>query len=823
MGRGTLDYFELCDLIAQYYGSDSDEWLEIAKYGIGSDKAASILKQVPYVETTVSESGKILNYSIIKDVSTSATETLPTIIDSNLQTGTASLTNTTQVSIPANTVIDSTGKVIAESGTKAVSTGSKVATVAGKVATGVACVATGLQLGKVIDSALYNANPDFWDSHNMETLNPDTWGDIVTDDNLLGKAFHVFYGLDDNNDTQMYLDENAFAYIASYMQQQGAFASSINIDADSSFTSILNYLKNYRLVGNLSRDKVVIQNSWLSGGHDLHELYVTNSTSPVYGIVFTFPYSGGTYAYAYLLSESTFSCIHKETRSSGYVTSNSVNSEIYGYSSLNGVTVHGAVLYLGREIIDYVYPTESKLYNANNVLVTDVSNILSNTYNLRDFGYMVLKGNKTENSLVTGISNQADATIPTLSNEDTVEQVLQKLKEQLPFLWDDAIENEVIQEDGTTKKYTYVPVGFPDSDKNSTTGNQSQSKTKVGTSSDKKTQDKAVERMSKKKTDPNPPKRNVGSTPIYIVPSGEMDALFTVYNPNLTELKQFGNWLWSSNFFEQLKKLFSDPMQAIIGLHKIYVPTTNLTEKQTIRCGYIDSEVPSYVVANQYTTINCGRVSLLEYFGNVFDYEPYTSIKLYLPFIGIVKLDVSEVMRSTIEIVYHVDVLTGACLAEVKIIRDTTESVLYTFTGNMGVQYPLSSGSYIGIVGGLLGIAGGVVGSLATANPVPLAIGLSAASSSGKLHTDVAHSGNISSNCGAMGIKKPYLIINRPQTQLAEDFEKYQGYPSNYTTTLSNCNGFVQVLEVHVDDIKTATFDEKQSIELLLKQGVIIE
>ena len=98
----------------------------------------------------------------------------------------------------------------------------------------------------------------------------------------------------------------------------------------------------------------------------------------------------------------------------------------------------------------------------------------------------------------------------------------------------------------------------------------------------------------------------------------------------------------------------------------------------------------------------------------------------------------------------------------------------------------------MGVIGGLLGIAGGVIGSLATANPIPLA--LTAASSIGKLHTDIAHSGSISSNCGAMGIKKPYLIINRPQTQLAEDFEKYHGYPSNYTTILSNCNGFVQVL-----------------------------
>ena len=192
------DFQILLENIASYYGEGSDEWVEIAKYGLSGDNAASILKQTPYVNYTVSSSGKVLNYSIIKDIETGVSESLPSIIDSNLQTGTASLANTTQISIPANTVIDSTGKVIAESGTKAVSTGSKVATVAGKVATGVACVATGLQLGKVIDSALYNANPDFWDSHNMETLNPDTWGDIVTDDSLLGKAFHVFYGLDNN-------------------------------------------------------------------------------------------------------------------------------------------------------------------------------------------------------------------------------------------------------------------------------------------------------------------------------------------------------------------------------------------------------------------------------------------------------------------------------------------------------------------------------------------------------------------------------------------------------------------------------------------------
>lgn len=805
MGHGSFDYFEMVDLVSKYYGEGSDQWYEIAKYGLSSDKAYSILQSTPGVEIVKSSNGKVISYNIIEEFSSYPKGDIPTIIDSNIQTGTASLANTTQVSIPANTVVDSTGKVIAESGTKAVSTGSKVATVAGKVATGVACVATGLQLGKVIDSALYNANPDFWDSHNMETLNPDTWGDIVTDDSLLGKAFHVFYGLDENNDTQMYLDENAFAYIASYMQHEGAFDSSIKIDDSYNFPSSLSNIDI-----NTCNIQLFSEVTTYSSNSIRYKYTLKENVDAVYVLLVKYYRDGYYYGTCITFSKSPYTLNEK-----GVFGSND-------YTASKKETSYGTYYYRGFESIyssngDYSIPSVTELKNKNgNIYVGDLFSFYDTLFPLLLYNNLLIN-----TSNIVGISNQIDSTTPILSNEDTVEQVLQKLKEQLPFLWDNAIENEVIQDDGTTKKYKYVPVGFPDSDKNPTTGNQSQSKTKVGTSSDKKTQDKAVERMSKKKTDPNPPKRNEGNTPISVVPSGEMDALFTVYNPNLTELKQFGSWLWEGDFYDQLKKLFSDPMQAIIGLHKIYVPTTNLPEKQNIRCGYISSGVPSYVVANQYTTINCGRVSLLEYFGNVFDYEPYTSVKLYLPFIGIVKLDVSEVMRSTIEITYHVDVLTGACLAEVKVIRDATESVLYTFTGNMGVQYPLSSGSYMGVIGGLLGITGGVIGSLATANPIPLA--LTAASSIGKLHTDIAHSGSISSNCGAMGIKKPYLIINRPQTQLAEDFEKYQGYPSNYTTTLSNCNGFVQVLEVHVDDIKTATSDEKQSIELLLKQGVIIE
>ena len=98
------------------------------------------------------------------------------------------------------------------------------------------------------------------------------------------------------------------------------------------------------------------------------------------------------------------------------------------------------------------------------------------------------------------------------------------------------------------------------------------------------------------------------------------------------------------------------------------------------------------------------------------------------------------------------------------------------------------------------------------------------ASSAGSLlnaRTKVEHSGGFSGNAGAMGSKIPYLIISRPQIDLANKFEKYIGYPANITTTLESCSGFVNVLECHLENIN-ATDSELNEIESLLKGGIIV-
>ena len=331
--------------------------------------------------------------------------------------------------------------------------------------------------------------------------------------------------------------------------------------------------------------------------------------------------------------------------------------------------------------------------------------------------------------------------------------------------------------------------------------------------------DLIIKLIGNKLDTPNPPDTGTGNTPPVILPTGSANALYKIYNPTQAELNNFGAWLWSSNFVDQLLKVFNNPMESIIGLHKVYASPI-IGGRSNIKVGYLDSGVSSNFVSNQYTKIDCGTVNLQEYFGNVFDYAPYTSIELYLPCVGFVQLDVGNVMRSSINITYTVDVLTGACISEVNVKRDGYGGVLYSYSGNCASQYPLSSGSYMGIVSSVIGVAGSIVGTVASGGSLaPLALGATSGLLNAKTH--VQHSGSLSGNSGVMGGKIPYLIITRPQTNMAENYQHFQGIPSNTYTQLSACHGFVKVKNVNVQNI-IAESEELEEIKTLLLDGVII-
>ena len=324
---------------------------------------------------------------------------------------------------------------------------------------------------------------------------------------------------------------------------------------------------------------------------------------------------------------------------------------------------------------------------------------------------------------------------------------------------------------------------------------------------------------------PDPPNPNVPLEPnleplipptLDTFPSG---TLFTVYNPSSSQLDALGNYLWSGEIIDIISKIWQNPLSAVISLHRVYKAPTVSTSK-TIRLGMLDSGVSAPVVSEQFRRFSCGSVLIKEQNKNVTDYSPYASVHIYLPFIGIVPLDVDEVMGGTIEVVYSVDMYTGACLAEVRLTRQPdvpVQKILYTFNGTASQSMPLTSADATGLVSSIAGLGAAAIGVVSGGG----ALGGAAIAAHSLTHEllHVGHSGSLSANAGIMGQRIPFVIIGRRFGYDANAYGQIYGYPTNKTVYLGNCDGFTRVKAIQ---LKTeATQAEKNEIEALLKDGVI--
>ena len=317
------------------------------------------------------------------------------------------------------------------------------------------------------------------------------------------------------------------------------------------------------------------------------------------------------------------------------------------------------------------------------------------------------------------------------------------------------------------------------------------------------------------------PKTGEGDAPAPVTPQVPDTPLWHVYHPSSSEAQAFGAWLWSSNIIDQIVRIFQNPLDGVIGLHAIYA-TPSTSGSAYIVCGNVTSNVSAEVVSSQYITVQCGSIWLTEYFGNVFDYSPYTSISLFLPFIGIVPLNPADVMRAQLTITYNIDVYTGACIAMVDVERDGAGGVIYQFSGNCAVSFPTSAVSYNSIFSSMISIAAGIA-TAAAATATPMAIGGAAAAAHGVFSAkqDVSKSGAFTANAGAMGPKKPYLIITRPQENMALNYQDYDGRGANQTVMLKDIHGYARCKIVHIN-IPQAFGNELKEIHDILTTGVIL-
>lgn len=322
---------------------------------------------------------------------------------------------------------------------------------------------------------------------------------------------------------------------------------------------------------------------------------------------------------------------------------------------------------------------------------------------------------------------------------------------------------------------------------------------------------------------------NATNGPSYIPSTGVKSGLFTLWHPSSDDLQNLGAFLYGATAQGTIASIIGNPINAIIQLTEWAVTPVDGPEKSPVICNIAATDLKMPTIPNQFMQFDCGSITIPREYSDFRDYEPYTRLSLFLPFVGEVNISTNDcILPHSIKVIYNLDFLSGAACAEVLVDGD----VRYAYQAAMCAAIPVTSsdasrllasliGAAIGTVGG--GVMGGIVGGTAGSSMMARSLigGVSDAAMSPINGIQIQRTGSISANAGLLGEMKPYVLVTRPISYIPDSYESLIGRPYQTTAPLGSQTGFVKVREVHLDGI-TATEVEKEEIESLLKKGVII-
>ena len=219
-----------------------------------------------------------------------------------------------------------------------------------------------------------------------------------------------------------------------------------------------------------------------------------------------------------------------------------------------------------------------------------------------------------------------------------------------------------------------------------------------------------------------------------------------------------------------------------------------------------------------YVEVDCGSLSLGEYWGNFLDYS--CRVKLFLPMVGFVPIDNEYWNGGTIKVVYHVNIVDGSFQAYIIATSSKsklTDTVIGQYGGVCCVHLPITGLQYSNVVAGLVNGSMGMVAQAGKGNVA--GVGTNAMNMA-MLRPDAPMSNGYNASSSFLSERKPYLVIERPQAQFSKNYPSEMGLPLNVTRKLSTVHGFTTI-DNPVLNIACSDEEYKELIDLL-KKGVIL-
>lgn len=260
----------------------------------------------------------------------------------------------------------------------------------------------------------------------------------------------------------------------------------------------------------------------------------------------------------------------------------------------------------------------------------------------------------------------------------------------------------------------------------------------------------------------------------------------------------------------------------VIDCHCIPIKPT-LIESENIKIGFKSFTPTAPKSTTDYVDFDCGTLNIKEYYTNFIDYVG-TRAKLYLPFVGFVPIENEFFQNGLLQVIYRFNIIDGSFMAYVLSSSSKSElsnSVIASYGGNACVHIPITGLNYSNMISGL---ASGTVATIATAS-INKGLGAITAVNSA-LNTlsskpSMQSSNGYNSTSAYLGIRYPYLIIEREVSNFSEYYDNENGLPCNITKKISELSGYIQMDNIHMETLPCME-EEKEMIENLLSSGIIV-
>lgn len=221
--------------------------------------------------------------------------------------------------------------------------------------------------------------------------------------------------------------------------------------------------------------------------------------------------------------------------------------------------------------------------------------------------------------------------------------------------------------------------------------------------------------------------------------------------------------------------------------------------------------------------VNIGSYKFAKEYDSFADYAPYTDVKLYLPFVGVVPIDTNLFMgagggeTATLNIKAQYDLQSG--LITYFIMRNKT--MISSVSGRMAVEVPVSLQSgldtFSTISRNFVGKAMSFAGNAISGNPIGMISDVMQGSATAPPQTVFASTGG---DGAFYAHPKCMIMIRHPQYNRPKNYSHVVGFPAYVTKKVSDLQGFNMVQNPVIPLADGMTGAEHDMIVSAMKRGL---